>query len=112
MLESSKPAVHFRISHVWGAVISVWRVRRLARRMASRASSSARRCRTIHLQAATHAVTAADSRPATGLDELPDRLAGHLFDPAADGQGGEGDAQVGVDRLHDLHLPRLAIAFE
>src|SRR5262250_800223 len=34
---------------------------------------------------------------AGGLDELPDRPAGSRLDPAADGEGGEHDVQVGVD---------------
>jgi hypothetical protein len=32
---------------------------------------------------------------AGGLDELPDRPAGLRLDPAADGQGGEHDSEVG-----------------
>ena len=34
---------------------------------------------------------------AGGLDEFPDRPAGLCFDPAADGEGGEHDRQVGLD---------------
>ena len=36
---------------------------------------------------------------AIGADELLDRPAGDLLDPAADGQSCEHDAQVGLDRL-------------
>jgi RHS repeat-associated protein len=36
---------------------------------------------------------------AGGTDELLDRPAGPVFDPAADGEGGEHDGQVGLDRF-------------
>ena len=36
---------------------------------------------------------------AGGPDELPDGPAGLVLDPAADGQGGEHDGQVGFDRV-------------
>jgi hypothetical protein len=46
-------------------------------------------------------------------DALPDRPSGARFDPAADGQGGEHERQVGLDRVPQVMVdrPGLEIAF-
>jgi len=50
---------------------------------------------------------------AGGADELPDRPAGAVLDPGADGEGGEHDRQVGLDRvaLAVVNRPGLQVAF-
>jgi len=50
---------------------------------------------------------------AGGFDELADRPAGRLLDPAADGHGGEHDCQVRFDGLALVGVdgPGLQIAF-